>query len=233
MHDVLVIHHCRMEGDVNHVWSYSSLDTFNTCPRKFYHRYILKEKEPSSPALEHGNAVHAALEARVKGTPLPECYRKYDPMAQSVINAWKRGMKVYTELKMGLAKEMELCGFFDKNVWGRGAADVLLVMDDVAIIMDWKTGKKREKEEQLRILALFTFKHFPRVNYIKAANLWLEVGDVGTPYTWTREDEPQQWAVVLPQIQAIEKAFESDKWPEKPSGLCGWCSVKACQFNKS
>ena len=218
---------------MNHVWSYSSLDTFNSCPRRFYHRYILKEKEPETEALRNGIAVHAALESRIKGAPLPEHMLKYDPMACSIVNAWQKGMKVYTELKMGLTRGMEPCGFFDKNVWGRGAADVILVQDDTAIIFDWKTGKKREKEEQLRLLALFTFKHFPKVQRVHGMNLWLEAGDIGAIVSYGRKNTPGLWQLVLPQIQAIESAFKKNAWPEKPSGLCRYCPVKACQFNKS
>lgn len=218
---------------MNHVWSYSSLDTFKSCPRRFYHRYVLKEKEPETEALRNGIAVHAALEARIKGTPLPEHMLKYDPMATSIVNAWQKGMKVYTELKMGLTREMEPCGFFDKKVWGRGAADVILIAGDTAIIFDWKTGKKREKEDQLRILMLFTFKHFPKLNWISAMNLWLEPGDIGMPFTWGRDDQAQQWGIVLPQIQLMECSIAANAWVEKPSGLCAYCSVKQCQFNKS
>lgn len=217
----------------SHVWSYSSLDCFAQCPRKFYHRYVLREKEPETDALRHGNAVHAALEQRIKGTPLPEALQRYDPMAQSIINAWHKGMKVYAELKMGLTRNFEPCGFFDKNVWGRGAADVILIAGDKAVIFDWKTGKKREKEDQLRLLAMFVFKHFPTVAQVAGMNLWLEPNEIGSRYTYLRQQEPALWQYLIPQIQSVERALTENSWPEKPSGLCGWCSVKACQFNKS
>ncbi len=218
---------------MSHVWSYSSLDTFNSCPRRFYHRYVLREKEPETEALRNGIAVHAALESRIRGMPLPEHMLKYDPMATSIVNAWRKGMKVYTELKMGLTREMEPCGFFDKNVWGRGAADVILIAGDTAIIFDWKTGKKREKEDQLRILTLFTFKHFPTVNKVSAMNLWLEPNEIGSPFMYHRNQEPDLWEYLLPQIQLMERSIAANAWIEKPSGLCGYCPVKVCQFNKS
>ncbi len=214
-------------------WSYSSLDTFEQCPRKWYHKYILKEKEPESAAIRHGNAVHKALEDRVKGTPLPEHFMRYSPMAESIVQAWQKGMKVFTELKMGLTTSLEPCGFFGKEVWGRSAADVILKQDDVAIVFDWKTGKKREKATQLSTLALFVFKHFPGVSKITGVNLWLEPGDVGTPYIFTRAQEPELWKEQLKKIQLVEKAAAAEKFVELPGPLCAYCSVKSCQFNRS
>ena len=44
------------------------LSTFDECPKKALHRYILKEKEAPSAALDYGNRVHKALEQRIKQT---------------------------------------------------------------------------------------------------------------------------------------------------------------------
>jgi hypothetical protein len=142
-------------------------------------------------------------------------------------------MKIYAELKMGLTKEFKPCGFFDKDVWGRSAADVVLKHENKIIVFDWKTGKKKEKETQLQILALFLFKHFPQVDKIVGCNLWLEPGDIGTPYTFARGETAPMWKNLLVRIQAMEKAFASNTWPEMPSGLCLYCPVKACNFNRS
>ncbi len=214
-------------------WSYTALDTFDQCPRKYYHRYILKEKEPESPAMLYGQQVHAALENRINGAPLPEHMMKFSPMAESVVNAWQTGMKCYTELKMGITRKFEPCDFFDKGIWGRSAADVILKKDDAAMVFDWKTGKKREKELQLLILALFTFIHFPTVNIVTGVNLWLESGDIGTPYRFERSQVPTLWRPVLERILKMEKACAENKWPELPGPLCGYCPVKTCQFNRS
>lgn len=199
----------------------------------YHYRYVLKEKEPPSQALIEGRAVHDALDQRIKGKPLPAVYMRFSPMAESIVAAVEGGIKVYSELKMGLTRGMEACGFWDDTVWGRGAADVILKKDTTAMIFDWKTGKKREKEDQLFILALFTFKHFPAVETITGMNLWLEPGDIGRPYKLSRSNAPKLWEGVLTRIQAVEKAYETKQWPEKPSGLCGYCPVKSCQYNKS
>lgn len=214
-------------------WSYTALDTFESCPRRFFHRYILKEQEPESEAQRKGKAVHKALEDRVKGTPLPECYVQYNPIAESIVQAYEKGMKVYTEMKMGLTRDMQPCGFFDKNVWGRAAADVILKNGTTCIVFDYKTGKRREKDLQMDVLALFISKHFPQVKKITGCNLWLEDNDIGTPRVYLTHQLEAVWLNILRRVQAMEKALASNAWPECPSGLCSFCPVRACQYNRS
>ena len=37
----------------------------------------------------------------------------------------------------------------------------------------------------------------------------------------------------IPRIRRMERAYEQDTWPAKPSGLCaGWCPVKTCPHYK-
>lgn len=212
-------------------WSYTMIETFEQCPRRAYHKFILREKEPSSKAQDDGIAAHQALEDRVKkGTALPGKFAAYEPLAASIARA-REGKIVYTELKMGLNRRMEATGFFGDSVWARGAVDVFLKGTDTAFLGDWKTGKIHEKELQVRIFAVFAFRHFPTVNKITACNLWLKDNKVGQPYIFTRENEDKYWADILPRVQKIEQACATGQWAEKPSPLCGWCPVKACQFN--
>lgn len=211
-------------------WSFSMLEKFENCPRSAFHKYILKEKEPSSPAIEDGNRVHKALELRVRdGTPMPDDLQKYEPLVYSIVKAPIR----HTELKMGITRQLTPCGFFDGSVWGRCASDVTIINGKYAWIGDWKTGKPREKELQVKINAMFLFKHFPEITEIIGTNIWLKEMKIGTPYKFTRDKEAEYWTDIVKRVQAMEMALEKEYWPEKPSGLCGWCSVKSCRYNKS
>ena len=52
-------------------WSYSLLQAFETCPRRFKLTRITKEvQEPQSEAMLHGNEVHKSLELAVPQTLL-------------------------------------------------------------------------------------------------------------------------------------------------------------------
>ena len=57
--------------------SWSSIQTFRTCPRKFFHKYVRRDPEESvAAALIHGGALHRAVERvhqlRLLGDALPD-----------------------------------------------------------------------------------------------------------------------------------------------------------------
>ena len=56
--------------------SWSSIQTYRTCPRKFFYKYVARAPEESVAAsLIHGGAIHRAVEraheARMQGLPMP------------------------------------------------------------------------------------------------------------------------------------------------------------------
>lgn len=216
-------------------WSYSALDTFEQCPKRYYHRYILKEREPETEVTKHGTMVHEALEFRVKeDRPLPEAYSSYESLAKSIADHKSDPtVKVITEMPVALTWKFQPCEFFSPDVWGRGKADVVMIKKDKAWIGDWKTGKVREKPDQVKIMAAFMFKLFPEVTKISAHNIWLQQGKLGEKYQFSKEHEPVLWAEIVGKVERIEKAYEKNRFDPKPSGLCGFCNVKVCPNNRS
>ena len=55
------------------VWSFSSLKTFQQCPRKYYHTKILKDvREPDTVATLYGKSAHTVAEEYIRdGAPIP------------------------------------------------------------------------------------------------------------------------------------------------------------------
>ena len=56
--------------------SFSEYSLFRNCPHKWYHRYVLKETEPSNEFLVFGSALHATIEHIVKQSPSKILYGK-------------------------------------------------------------------------------------------------------------------------------------------------------------
>ncbi len=214
-------------------WSYSALECFDTCPKRYYHRYILKEKEPENESNKHGTEVHKALEERVKDKkPLPKPYYMYEKFAKSVEKAGQGGV-VMVEYPLAITKDFRPCDFFGADVWGRGKADVVVHKGSKMWIGDWKTGKVREKLFQIQVFAGFLFKLFPEVEEIHGNNIWLQAGKIGDAYSFTREKgEPIIWQDILYKISRIELAARKDSFDPKPSGICGFCYVKTCPHNR-
>ena len=118
-------------------WSYSSLSSFETCPRR--HKLTRMDKvvtEPPSEAMLHGNAVHKALENYLNGAAaMPEKYATYEPLARKVKD--QTGKRL-VEYKFGVTEGFKPTTFFAGDVWFRGVIDVGVVSEKSATLLDWK-----------------------------------------------------------------------------------------------
>ena len=215
-------------------WSYTMLDTAETCPSQAFHKFILKEREPESAVSRHGTDVHKALEHYVRdGAPLG-VYDRHEPLARSMRGmAGAPGIQTFTEVKLGVRPNLTSCDFFAGDVWGRGVVDVALLSQVAGFIGDWKTGKKREKALQTTVFALMIFAKFPALERLTACNLWLTDNTIGEIRKFKREDTPTYWTTVVQKVEALEKlAAKDEPWPARPNGLCReWCSVLSCPHN--
>lgn len=212
----------------NPAWTYSQLDTFETCPRKFYHTKVKKDVvEPPTVHTEWGTRVHTAFEEfMLNGTPLPEGMTQWQTLANKI--AALPGQKL-TEYKYALDRNFQPTDW--KGSWTRGIADLVVIHKDKAVVMDYKTGK-RKPTEQLDLYATYIFAHHPEVSVVNTGFVWLKE----KRFDWgkvPREQLPVVWQGFLPRVAKLESAYERDRWPAKTSGLCnGWCPVTSCEFNK-
>ena len=216
----------------SYTWSYSSLDLFNQCPHKYYRLKVKKDiKEPISDHLVYGLDVHKAAEDFIgKGTPIPEKYKFIEP-ALLKLKSYE-GEKL-CEYRMGLTKNLEPCKFFDKGVWWRGVADLIILNGDSAKIVDYKTGKssKHADTKQLEILSLAVFKHFPQVKRVKGGLLFVVANDF-VKNEYDAEQTDVYWQRWLTNTAQLEKAFEVNVWNPRPNFTCkNWCPVKDCTHN--
>ena len=215
-------------------WSFSKAKAFEQCPKQFYHEKILKQYPvEETDAMRYGTEFHKACEDYIKSeAPLP---KKFDFIQQTLdaLNE-KRGIKM-CEQKLGLTADLEPCGFFDKRVWFRGIADLVIidVLTGVAWVIDYKTGKslKYADKGQLELMALIVFKHYPQITRVKAGLLFvIAKGLVKEEYEI--DSESNLWEKWLGIYGRMEKAFESDVWNRRTSGLCKrHCPVLECAHN--
>lgn len=215
-------------------WSYSVLDSFETCPKRHYLTKVVKTvSDPPSEAMTWGNQVHKALELRIKNqTPLPASCAKYEPLAVAML-AKAEGGVIEAEQKMALSRDYRPVTYFAKDVWVRGITDVTITKGDKVFIADWKTGAPKPNSEQLQLTAAMTMHHKPWVTSVNNAFVWLKDNSVTTE-KFTRDDLPTIWQNFAPRVQRLEIAFAEEKWPAKPSGLCrNHCPVpkSMCQYS--
>jgi hypothetical protein len=210
-------------------WSYSSLTAYETCARQYKLLKIdkvvpFKETE----AIRHGNEVHKALELRLKDkVPLPEKYMQYESIA---VKLDKPG--VFTEQEIALTRNLVPCGWWDKTCWTRGKIDVGIKNGDGVLLGDYKTGKVKPESSQLELFAAMKMSEDKTINRAKTMFIWLQYNKT-TVHDVHRDDVPTIWSNFMARVNRLDNAYQNDKWPAKPSGLCAkWCPVgkKHCEF---
>ena len=216
-------------------WSYSSLSTFKQCPKKYYHLKVAKDvKDVGSSAMYYGNEVHKAAEDYIKdGVPIPPKF-KFLQRPLDVLN--KIDGDKHCEIRMGVTKqdnEYTPTGFFGKDVWWRGIADLLIVNGKKAYLIDYKTGKNAAYADtkQLDLLAGATFTHFPEVETVKSALLYVVSNDF-IRKKHTANLRKSYLSVFDEELDRLEVALEEDVWNAVESGLCGFCPVTSCEHNR-
>lgn len=216
-------------------WSYSSLKTFEQCPKKYYHLRVVKDvKDEGSDATMYGQELHKAAEEYLKeGKPIPPKFQ----FIQDVVDAIKDipGEK-HCELKLGVKQTdagYEPCGFFDKDVWWRGIGDVVVVQDDVAFSLDYKTSKNAKYADlkQLDILAAALFTHFPQVKKVKSA-LAFVVSNEFIRKEHFAEMRDSYFATFQPELDRLATAEETGVWNTNTGPLCKFCPVTSCEHNR-
>jgi RecB family exonuclease len=215
-------------------WSFSSIKTFEQCPKKFYHLKVTKDfkEDQNAEHLTYGTAFHEAAELYVRdGTPIPP---QFSYAQSSLDNLRNRPGTKLCEYEMGLTADLEPCGFKDPSVWWRGIADLIILEDGgVARVVDYKTGKSAKYADmgQLELMALAVFKHFPEVITVKAGLLFV-IANAFPKATYHRDDEQKLWAKWLADHGKMKRAYETGVWNPKTSGLCKkHCVVLSCPHN--
>jgi len=213
-------------------WSYSSLTSFETCNKRYYHLKVAKDVvETPHEATTWGSTVHKFMEDRVRdGTPLPVSVAGYEALIAPIIA--KSGEKLI-EQQYAINAAMQPTTWMADDAWCRGIVDVGVLTGNKALLLDWKTGKRKVDSSQLKLFAGLAFAHYPQVETVFTGFVWLKEGRVDKQ-KFEREDSAAIWQEFLPRVRRLERAYEESKFPPKPSGLCSkWCPVprRLCEFS--
>jgi len=216
-------------------WSYSSLKTFQQCPKKYFHLKIAKDVEnEGGEAANYGKLVHKAAEDYIRdGTPIPKQFQYMAPILDALN---KIPGKKFCEIEMGIAihkGKFIACKFDAPNYWWHGIADLLIVDGGIAWLVDYKTSKnaKYADTKQLDLLAAATFLHFPGVLEIKSALAFV----VSNEFVRKEHDRVMRHKyldVMKPELDRLEAAVENKVWNPISGPLCKFCPVKTCVHNK-
>jgi hypothetical protein len=218
-------------------WSYSKLKNFEVCPKKHYEvdlakTYVETQSDDPDSALNWGNRVHDAFKRALTGQePLPAemvavGYQKW------VDRVLKGPGDLLVEQKYAINRQFQKTSYFANDAWYRGIGDVVRLDKDIALILDWKTGKILEDSVQLMLMAQCLFSHYPALRYVRSEFVWLKE-DCTTPELFSRQEVADQWVQLIERVNALEHASKTMTYPPKPGYLCKkYCPVESCPFWK-
>lgn len=229
----------RYGGPKAFSWSYSKLKNYETCPKRTWHIDHKKDvKEPEGESLLWGNAVHKSLADRIaKAVPLPKGMEKWEHWADKMlVGAGQPNVRILVEQQLAINVDFGPTKWFPSDAdkagtgdpWYRGIGDVIKIVDNVALIIDWKTGKIVEDSQQLALMAACVFAHHPEVLKVRSQFVWLKE-NADTRDDFHRNDMPAMWRALWPRIETLKNAIDTQTFPAKPGGLCKrYCPVTVC-----
>lgn len=215
-------------------WTYTQWKTFKTCPRQYYHRYVLKDIPfVQNEAGKYGDEVHKAIEDHLmKDEPMPEQFAHYLPMIEPV-KKWKGD--TICELEMAVDKNLQPVGYWSKDVWCRGKADLtnFRLEKGLGRALDWKTSQtaKYADIKQLELMALLMMAKHPEIEKVDTVLCFL-IPNKPIRGTFERKDYNALWARWQYEISRIEYAVAKTQFGPNPNGLCRrYCDVLTCEHN--
>lgn len=214
-------------------WSYSGVKDFETCKRRFHEIKVLKNylREDTVQTL-YGTKLHKQAEKFIlEDRPLDPDFAFLLPVMTAI-----KGMpgEKLCEHEMGLREDLTPCEFKDPKYWVRGIADLIVLLPGrtAARCFDYKSGNDRYPDtDQLMLMALMIFQHFPTVQSVSGGLLFVLKGTVSKHRVERSQIEPLWWRW-RERVAGIDAAYASGQWPPKQSGLCKkYCPVTTCEFN--
>ena len=223
---------------------YSALETLmnaeHGCPRRFYHLYVLKERDLPSYEKDIGNAVHDVIKRWHR-----------DPSLNVELTAWQEAMK-RESLKLGDAAgavEEVLIMFrtFKKRFqpdpgaqvyvertlkvqFGQngdtftGTPDYIAVYPNgISRLLDYKTGRlKQEDTLQTKVYAWLGSLHYG-YKECRAERMYLRLDSDAEPEVFGPGDfaEAQRW--VREGFKEVHARLQKNDFPPRPNRFCAYC----------
>ena len=102
-----------------------------------------------------------------------------------------------------------------------------------AYVVDYKTGKSSRyaDKDQLELMALAIFKHFPEITKINAGLLFV-VCNALVKEKYSVDQQDMAWEKWMGEYDKLTQSYADNVWNPKPSGLCrNHCAVLSCPHN--
>ena len=219
---------------VKEQFSYSKINTYNICPRKYEFSYIdFYPRKGSSDIVLKGTLLHKMIELYINDKDYDVPYEKeFLSLKEEDFNAFKEDFEKIKEqpLIKQLKKmknsceinvEQKLTNVFENFIFS-GNTDTLVKNEKKLIIIDYKTGKVNQNFEQLEFYALVSSYLYPEVqDFLLVLSFVSHEQDL--KITLKKED---MFKIENKLIKYISNINNSIKFDKKVGPLCNYCDYK-------
>jgi hypothetical protein len=214
-------------------WSHSALNSFETCPKRYFHLSVAKDvRDVKSEQQDWGQDVHTAMQNYFKkGTPFPLGMKQFEPLVEPL--ARLPGHPI-VEQKLALDQQLQPCAWFADHVWVRAVVDAAFIKGTRALLVDWKTGRRKDDDDQLALSAAMMFAQMPELETVDSAFCWLQErpAQAYVRTVFTRGNVPEIWDRFLRRVAAYQEAHRTMNFPPQPGPFCRkYCPVKSCPYH--
>lgn len=143
-------------------WSYSRWDVYEKCPRQAMYKFVEKRKDPNvGPAMVRGREIDEKATKYLRGEikTLPTELKLLRDEFKTL-----RKKKATAQLEWAFTRSWDPCGWFAHDCWARVKTDYWIAGKEVAAkpfntwensqVIDLKTGRLKEYEEQMELYGL-------------------------------------------------------------------------------
>ena len=207
--------------------SYSSISNWLLCPRKFKEINVEYNFRDASFATAKGTDVHKKLEEYVNGKaseyPLDYKHPLLDTLRTMYAQQKGKPYTIQTESMFAVDINGNPVGYKDDNAVLRGKIDLLITSPAEVLVVDYKTGKRRDNTLQASCYGVLT-QGLAGGKPVSAVFDYLDKG----------RDEPIKVDKAMRDhvYDLIRDINNCREFPERPNNLCAWCAVATCPFFK-
>lgn len=219
---------------VKEQFSYSKINTYNICPRKYEFSYIdFYPRKGSSDVVLKGTLLHKMIELYINDKDYDIPYEKeFLSLKEEDFNAFKEDFEKIKEqpLIKQLKKmkdsceinvEQKLTNVFENFIFS-GNTDTLVKNEKKLIIIDYKTGKVNQNFEQLEFYALVSSYLYPEIqDFLLVLSFVSHEQDL--KITLKKENMSKIENKLIKYISNINNSIKFDK---KVGPLCNYCDYK-------
>jgi len=240
--------------------SLTKIKSFETCPLKYYYQYVEKVKVPrgayNPKFFKKGQAFHKILDSLIKtgvacdfnSSTLGDEVQGIKSLCKDIYSSeFVQELLKYphkSEYPFSIYvqdKELTAINKQDKKADFYGIIDFFATNGDEAIIVDWKTGKVAQDNEDTFLQVYLYAKAIQLLNENKFSKF--KIGyyyvehDVKLMKTLTAKQLDEKIQNLLEKAYKIPISNDIKDFPANPSSLCKWCpfgkeSLNICEYSK-